>query len=105
MANCISKFAVGYACLVLLTGCATNPVTGRSDLVLMSEEKEIQLGAKAADEVAKEYATYKSPALQNYVNEVGQRLAAKSHRPGRQYTFTLVDSPEVNAFASPGGND
>jgi predicted Zn-dependent protease len=41
--------------------------------------------------------------LQRYVNEVGQRLAQKSHRGNLEYHFTVVDSPEINAFALPGG--
>ena len=46
---------------------------------------------------------YNDPELQKYVNDIGQRLARKSHRPDLPFTFTLLDSPEVNAFALPGG--
>jgi len=86
-----------------LTHCALNPVTGDKDFVLMSETQEIQMGAQAHQDVLKEYAALEKPALQAYVNEVGQRLAQQSHRPNLQWHFTVVDSPDVNAFALPGG--
>ena len=86
-----------------LTHCAQNPVSGGKNFVLMSEQQEIQLGAQAHQDVLKEYAALANPALQAYVNEIGQRLAAQSHRPHLQWHFTVVDSPDVNAFALPGG--
>lgn len=86
-----------------LSHCAQNPVSGDKDFVLMSEQQEIQLGAQAHQDVLKEYAALNNPALQAYVNEVGQRLAQQSHRPHLQWHFTVVDSPDVNAFALPGG--
>jgi predicted Zn-dependent protease len=89
--------------VLVLTHCAQNPVTGDKDFVLMSEEQEIQMGAQSHQDVLKEYAALDAPALQAYVNEVGQRLARQSHRPGLQWHFTVVDSPDVNAFALPGG--
>ena len=85
-----------------LGGCATNPVTGKQDVVLMSEAQEIQMGREANAQIMQEYTRYDDEALQAYVNQVGQRIAAASHRPNLQYTFTVLDSPEVNAFAVPG---
>lgn len=87
----------------LLSGCATNPVTGESDFVLMSEEQEIALGRETHKDVMKQYTEYDHPELQALVNNLGQELAAKSHRSHLDYTFTLLDSPQVNAFATPGG--
>ncbi|GMV45218.1 MAG: hypothetical protein AMXMBFR66_06160 [Pseudomonadota bacterium] len=88
-----------------LVACAsvTNPVTGERELTVMDERAEIAEGAKAHQEVLKEYAVVDSPALQAYVNGVGQKLAAQSHRASLKWTFTVLDSPEVNAFALPGG--
>lgn len=88
---------------LLLSHCAQNPVTGGKDFVLMSEQQEIQLGAKMHQEVLQEYAALDNPALQAYVSEIGQRLARQSHRPQLPWRFTVVDSPAVNAFAVPGG--
>ncbi|MBY0578267.1 MAG: M48 family metalloprotease [Burkholderiales bacterium] len=89
--------------LIALPGCAVNPVSGRQDFVMMSESEEIALGRKSDLEVRKQYGVYDSQKLQQYVDQVGQRLAANSHRSNLQYHFTVVDSPEVNAFALPGG--
>jgi predicted Zn-dependent protease len=97
------RIAVTLAGALSLTHCAQNPVTGGRDFVLMSEQQEIQMGAQAHQDVLKEYAPLDNPALQAYVNEVGQRLAKQSQRPDLPWHFTVVDSPDVNAFALPGG--
>ncbi len=93
--------------LALLTsmiyGCATNPATVDQDLVLMSEQDEIQLGKQHHQQVLQEYSVYNDLELQNYVQYIGKKVAAKSHRSNLEYQFTVLDSPEVNAFALPGG--
>ncbi len=86
-----------------LPGCATNPVTGGSDFVLMSEDQEISLGRKYNDEILKEMPAYHDPVLEELVQRVGKKLAGFSHRPGIDYSFTIIDSSTVNAFALPGG--
>ena len=89
----------------LLAGCATvtNPVTGQRELTVMDERAEIAEGRKAHEEVLQDYGAYANPRLQAYVNELGQRLAKQSHRKNLEWHFTVLDSPEVNAFALPGG--
>jgi predicted Zn-dependent protease len=84
-------------------GCATNPVTGRPDVVTMSEAKEIELGRRLHPQILQQYGRYEDEALQQYVSEIGQRIARASHRPDLQYTFTVLDTNDVNAFALPGG--
>ena len=93
--------AAGFAAAI--GGCATNPVTGGTDIVTMSEAQEIELGRKMHPQILQQYGRFDDEELQQYVNEVGQRIAVKSHRPNLQYTFTVLDSEEVNAFALPGG--
>jgi len=94
---------VGLA-LLLLAGCAQNPVTGKADFVMMSESDEIALGRQYDEQVIKkQYKAYESKALQAYVDRIGQKLASQSHRPHLQYHFSVLDTPEVNAFALPGG--
>ena len=88
---------------LLLNACATNPVTGDSDFVLMSEGDEIRLGQKYSAEVMKEMPAYRNPALEELVQRIGKQLATHSHRPNLAYQFTIVDSTSVNAFALPGG--
>jgi len=87
----------------LITGCATNPVTGSSDFVLMSEEQEISLGQKYSAEISAEMPAYPDPVLEEMVQRIGKKLAQHSHRPELEYHFTIVDSTQVNAFALPGG--
>ncbi|MFZ2908390.1 MAG: M48 family metalloprotease, partial [Candidatus Desulfobacillus denitrificans] len=91
--------------IVLLAGCATvtNPVTGQREVTVMDERSEIAEGKKAHEEVLQEYGVYANPRVQAYVNELGQRLAKQSHRRNLEWHFTVLDSPEVNAFALPGG--
>jgi predicted Zn-dependent protease len=90
----------------LLLGCGTtvvNPVTGREERTVMDEATEIAEGKKAHEQVLAEYGAYADPALQAYVNGVGQKLAKLSHRGQLPWTFTVLDSTEINAFALPGG--
>lgn len=98
----VARLALVGVILFLAQGCATNPVTGRTQLAL-SESWEISAGAQYHEQILKQYQVYNDPELQAYVNDIGQRLAAKSERPDLKWTFTLLDSPEVNAFALPGG--
>ena len=69
----------------------------------MSEQDEIALGRKVNQQVLQQYTVYDDPALQAYVQSVGEKLAARSHRSDLIYRFTVLDSREVNAFALPGG--
>lgn len=99
----LRRIVVALSGVLLLSHCAQNPVSGGADFVLMSEQQEIQQGAQAHKEVLQEYGVVDDPALQAYVGRIGKTLAAKSHRPNLDWHFTVVDSPEVNAFALPGG--
>ena len=85
-----------------LAACATNPVTGKSELAVISESQELALGAEAHAAILQEYGYYADPDLQAYVDAVGQPIAAASHRPELVYTFTVLDSDVVNAMATPG---
>lgn len=89
----------------VLSGCASvvNPVTGQKERTVMTEQDEIAEGKAADAEVQTEYGVYNNPALQAYVNQIGQDLAKQSHRGNLQWKFTVLDSPEINAFALPGG--
>jgi predicted Zn-dependent protease len=80
-----------------------NPVTGQVERSVMTERDEIAEGAKQHQQVLADYGEYKDPRIQAYVNDIGQKLARSSHRANLQWRFTVVDSPEVNAFALPGG--
>jgi len=89
---------------LLVSGCATNPVTKNADFVLMSENQELELGQQAAAEVAKQVTLLpETDPLVRYVDSVGQKVAAKADRPELFYRFHVVDDTTINAFALPGG--
>ena len=89
--------------LLVLGGCATNPVTGAREFVMLSEAQEIAMGREADVEVRRQMGLYEDDALQRYVEEIGLALASRSHRPELPWSFAIVDSPAINAFAVPGG--
>ena len=87
----------------LANGCAVNPATGKLDTVTMSGAREVSLGKELHEEMIKTVPLYQDEAINAYVNEVGQRVAAASDRPDIEYHFFVIDSPDINAFALPGG--
>nr|WP_187261373.1 M48 family metalloprotease [Pontibacter beigongshangensis] len=89
--------------MLLLSSCATNPVTGKRDVMFMSESQEIAMGQETDPQIVAQFGLYEDPALQRFINEKGQQMAAVSHRDHLKYEFKIVDSPVINAFAVPGG--
>ncbi len=100
---CLCLLLVGAFLLLGLSGCATNPVTGESNFVMLSEEGEIAIGRSNHPKIIAQYGRYDNEALQRYVQSVGDKLAVVSHRKNLVYRFTVLDSPIINAFALPGG--
>src|SRR5688572_15266572 len=91
------------ALLAAVVACATNPVTGKREVSLMSEGQEIALGKESDGQIRAEMGLYDDPALQQYVSDIGLRLAKLSERPTLPWQFAVVDQPAINAFALPGG--
>jgi predicted Zn-dependent protease len=100
-----AKKAPRYALLLLAfaAACATNPVSGKREISLVSEAQEIAMGQQADAEVRREMGLYDDPELQRYVSDMGDKLAKLSHRPNLPWQFAVIDHPAVNAFALPGG--
>jgi predicted Zn-dependent protease len=73
-------------------------------LNIISEEQEIQMGAEFAQELQKELKFITDPVVVGYVEQLGQSLVRVSQRSDLPYTFQVVDTDEVNAFAVPGGH-
>lgn len=91
---------------LLVYACAVNPVTGRSELSLVSfsEAEEVKLGAQAyTPAVQQQGGFYRDRELEAYVQEAGMRLARVSHRPNLDYRYRVLNSSVPNAFALPGG--
>ena len=105
----------GWVLLTLLTlqaacGGTPSPVGSRSALShpsmgfnLFSPEQDIQLGEASAEEIMRQVVVLQDERTEAYVQRLGERVSA--HAPGYKfpYKFVVVDSPEVNAFALPGG--
>lgn len=89
--------------LLLIYGCAVNPVTGRKEMMFYSVEEEIALGKETDPEIVAMYGLYENDRLQGFIDAKGQEMARISHRPELRYEFKILDSPIVNAFALPGG--
>ena len=89
--------------VIVLAGCATNPVTGRREFSLVSAGQEAQMGREGYAAVLAEYGAYEDSTLQRYVRDIGMRMAKLSHQPDLDWHFTVIDDPSVNAFAMPGG--
>lgn len=103
MSNKLGVLTLGFI-FCLCTGCAINPVTGEEQLMLISEQQDIEIGRKFAPEVEKQMGgRIANESLQNYVDSVGQRIARVSHKPDLEYHFSAVEDKSINAMALPGG--
>ena len=89
--------------VMFFISCAVNPVTGKKQIMLMSESQEVQLGLTYDPQVIATFGFYPDNNLQNFVQAKGKEMGKISHRPGLEYHVKIVDSPVVNAFAVPGG--
>ena len=94
---------VAATLLGALCSCAYNPATGGATVVLSSDSGEASIGKEMYDDLVGNGMVYQDDELQAYVTRVGQRLVANSDQPDKPFTFTVVDSPDINAFATPGG--
>ncbi len=92
-----------FTLALLIIACSVNPVTGKKEVMFISEEKEIAMGKQAHPSIMDQFGEYKDDKLQAFITEKGNEMAAVSHRSHLNYSFKVVDSPILNAFAVPGG--
>jgi predicted Zn-dependent protease len=95
--------ALTFIGIVFAVSCATNPVSGKKELALVSESEEIAIGRQGASDVTATIGLYQDVGLQAYVWRVGQGVASKTERPALPWDYRIVDDASVNAFALPGG--
>lgn len=89
---------------VALGGCAVNPVTGRQQLMLLSEGQEVAIDREhSPHQFSADFGVSQDAAINGYVSSLGAELATSSHRPGMPYSFQVVNANYVNAYAFPGG--
>ncbi len=87
----------------MLFSCATTGPGGKKSLVFLGTGTEVSLGRQAEKQILSQSRVFADTTWQNYVNRVGQSLARHSGRKDVKYTFTILDSKDINAFALPGG--
>lgn len=87
----------------IISSCTVNPVSGKKQLSFMSEQQEIAMGKESDPEVIAQFGLYPNDTLQKFIKEKGLLMVSKSHRPDLAFSFRVLDSPVVNAFAVPGG--
>ncbi|MDP2824375.1 MAG: M48 family metalloprotease [Sulfuritalea sp.] len=101
--------SLGISLLLLaalaIGGCGTNPVTKKSELMLLSEQQEISMGATqyVPNQQSAGGKFILDPALTAYVSEVGQKLVKVSDRPNLPFEFVVINDSVPNAWALPGG--
>src|SRR5713226_9369881 len=89
---------------LLLAACTTAPVTGRHQLMLVSESGAEQMGLQAYQETLAKAKLSHDPKYVNQVRTVGGRFAKVSGHPEYQWEFNVIDDPiTINAWALPGG--
>jgi len=97
----------GTACAAapLFSGCAVDPVTGRKQFVVMSEQEEISIDQQQSPvQFSTDYGAIQDPQLNQYIDKVGKELSARSHRPHMPFSFRGVNASYINAYAFPGGS-
>lgn len=88
-----------------LIGCATNPVTGRSQFMLVSESWEIQVDQQnSPHQFSADYGTIQDPSLNAYIQQVGSGMVLHTHRPQLPYSFRVLNANYINAYTFPGGS-
>ena len=100
----VSIFISFILLLLLVSNCAINDATGERQLVILSEEEENNIGAREHPNIVKSFSgIYQNKKLQNYIKKIGTKIVLNSEIANIRWTFTILDSPIVNAFALPGG--
>jgi len=86
-----------------VAACQTVPITGRSQLLLLSEADEVRMGLQSYEEVLRKAKLSTDPALNEKVGRVGTRIAEATGRKDLQWEFKVIEDQQANAFALPGG--
>ena len=98
-----ATLVISAVSILIAAACAVNPATGKRQIMLVSEGQEIEMGRQYDETIVAQMGLYDDDSLQEYVQSLGERLAADSERPHLDWQFRVVDDPIVNAFALPGG--
>lgn len=103
----LALLALSLSATGIFGGCQMNPATGRMQFVMISPQQSSQLGDEAKPQLVEEYGGEVPIAeLRSYVTQVGRTLTqhVEPEFEGIDWTFTVLDSEVINAFALPGGH-
>ncbi len=98
-----STYTILIALCIVVLSCATTGPGGQKSLIIIPSGQEVAIGAGMAEQVESQERLLADPEWQAYVNEVGQRIVVVCDRTDIHYTFKVIESDQVNAFAAPGG--
>lgn len=91
--------------LVPVWGCAKDPVTGKTQLMMLTQDQEIAIDRQQSPfQFSSDYGIVQDKALNQYIHQVGRDLVPFTHRPGMPYNFQCVNATYINAYAFPGGS-
>lgn len=91
------------ATIALTTACGGTVTAGGAKIDVPTESGGSETGREMYEKMIAQGAAYDDKALQDYVNRIGQSLATNAGDKNQKFTFTVIDSPDINAFATPGG--
>ncbi|NOY88539.1 MAG: M48 family metalloprotease [FCB group bacterium] len=90
--------------ILLILSCATTGPGGKTSLILIPSSQEVAIGNGMAKQVEQTEKVLQDTVWQDYVNSVGQKIVAVCDRRNITYHFTVINSDQINAFATPGGH-
>jgi predicted Zn-dependent protease len=94
---------IALVLLVVLVGCETVPITGRSQLIAIPEGEELKMGLDSYQQILGKAKVSTDPRLNEQVTRVGRRIAEATERKDYQWEFKVLEDLQVNAFCLPGG--
>ena len=105
MKNKFLIFLIFFYIFCSITSCVVTPSSGQREISLMSEKDEKAIGKSEHPKIIKQFGgIYKNDVLQNYIESLGKFLVTTSESSNLKFTFTILNTPIVNAFALPGAD-
>jgi len=96
------KLLILFFTAILFVGCATTPISDRKQLIFLSSEEEVAMGAESFQEILAESKLSTNQADINLLKKVGKKIAAQIDAD-YDWEFVLIEDEQVNAFCLPGG--
>lgn len=99
---------VAFASLVLAIGQPRAAEINLPDIgspadAILSKSEEARIGRAIMNQIRASGTLVEDPLVNEYINDIGHRVAAFANEGGQKFTFFVVDEPSINAFAMPGG--